>query len=250
MTSHALESVALILLAEGKGILAADETIPTLTKRFDTLGIQSTEQSRRTYREMLFTCRGAAEFISGAIMYDETIRRKRASGKPLAEALTSGPEQGGPGLVANAYLEGTYSEVYPNISPDEAGRKRLFTRSSFPGGIPSRVAPETPGPIREGHVSGSKEEGTATTRFDVRVLNDLARFHLVSDVIDRVPKLGSRAAYAKQAIGDKLIEHRQYICWHGDDMPEITDWRWSQEVASTGCVLQRWTMSDPSRLRR
>jgi fructose-bisphosphate aldolase, class I len=86
--SHVLESVALMLLADGKGILAADETIPTLTKRFDTLEIQSTEQSRRTYREMLFTCPGAAEFISGAIMYDETIRQKRASGKPLTEALT------------------------------------------------------------------------------------------------------------------------------------------------------------------
>src|SRR6516225_1840792 len=88
MTSHALESVALTLVAGGKGILAADETVPTLTKRFDTLGIQSTEQSRRTYREMLFTCPGAAEYIGGAIMYDETIRQKSASGAPLAEALT------------------------------------------------------------------------------------------------------------------------------------------------------------------
>jgi len=88
MTSHALESVALTLVAGGKGILAANETVPTLTKRFDTLGIQSTEQSRRTYREMLFTCPGAAEFIGGAIMYDETIRQKSASGAPLAEALT------------------------------------------------------------------------------------------------------------------------------------------------------------------
>jgi fructose-bisphosphate aldolase, class I len=89
MTSHALESVALALVAEGKGILAADETVATLTKRFDTLGIRSTEQSRRTYREMLFTTPGAAEFISGAIMYDETIRQKSASGTPLAEALTA-----------------------------------------------------------------------------------------------------------------------------------------------------------------
>jgi hypothetical protein len=60
MASHDLGSVALTLVAEGKGILAADETIPTLTRRFDTLGIQSTEQSRRTYREMLFTTSGAA----------------------------------------------------------------------------------------------------------------------------------------------------------------------------------------------
>src|SRR5690348_12450717 len=60
------------------------------------------------------------------------------------------PGHGGPGLVANAYLEGTYSEVYPNISTDEEGMKRLFTQFSFPGGIPSHVAPETPGSIDEG----------------------------------------------------------------------------------------------------
>jgi hypothetical protein len=93
MTSQGLESVALTLVAEGKGILAADETIPTLARRFDTLGIQSTEKSRRAYREMLFTSPGAAEFISGVIMYDETIRQKSSDGTPLAEALTA---QGAP----------------------------------------------------------------------------------------------------------------------------------------------------------
>jgi fructose-bisphosphate aldolase class I len=89
MTSSDLERAAQTLVAEGKGILAADETIPTLTKRFDALGITSTEQSRRTYREMLFTSLGADEFISGAIMYDETIRQKSSSGAPLVEALTA-----------------------------------------------------------------------------------------------------------------------------------------------------------------
>src|SRR5213594_3572186 len=62
----------------------------------------------------------------------------------------TGPGHGGPGLVANAYLEGTYSEIYPNISPDEEGMKKLFKQFSFPGGIPSHVAPETPGSINEG----------------------------------------------------------------------------------------------------
>src|SRR4030095_9128325 len=81
--------IAAALVASGKGILAADETVPTLTKRIDTLGIQSTEQSRRTYREMLFTPPGAAEFISGVIMQDETIRQKSAGGVPLAEILSN-----------------------------------------------------------------------------------------------------------------------------------------------------------------
>ena len=87
MSSSHLESVALGLVAESKGILAAGETVPTLTKRFQALGIQSTEQSRRTYREMLFICPNAAEFIRGAIMYDETIRQKSSDGRPLAELL-------------------------------------------------------------------------------------------------------------------------------------------------------------------
>ncbi|MEG4809808.1 phosphoketolase family protein [Microcoleus sp. F8-D3] len=76
------------------------------------------------------------------------------------------------------------------------------------------------------HVRGYKEEGTTTTPFDMVVINDLDRFHLVADVLDRVPKLSSVAAYGKQAIRDKLIEHRQYITEHGDDMPEVRDWKW------------------------
>jgi len=78
------------------------------------------------------------------------------------------------------------------------------------------------------HVRGYKEEGTTTTPFDICVMNDLDRFHLVDDVIDRVPKLETRAAYAKQAIHDKLIEHKQYIAKYGDDMPEISGWQWGQ----------------------
>ena len=76
------------------------------------------------------------------------------------------------------------------------------------------------------HVRGYKEEGTTTTPFDMVVLNDMDRFHLVADVIDRVPQLGARAAYAKQAIRDKLIEHTQYIHKYGEDMPEIVNWQW------------------------
>jgi xylulose-5-phosphate/fructose-6-phosphate phosphoketolase len=66
------------------------------------------------------------------------------------------------------------------------------------------------------------------------VLNDLDRFHLVGDVIDRVPKLGTKAAYAKQAIRDKLLEHKEYICRHGDDMPEIAHWTWGQRGVAGG----------------
>ena len=76
------------------------------------------------------------------------------------------------------------------------------------------------------HVRGYKENGTTTTPFDMAVLNDIDRFHLVGDVIDRVPDLGSRAAYVKQFLRDKLLDHKAYIEQYGEDMPEILNWTW------------------------
>jgi xylulose-5-phosphate/fructose-6-phosphate phosphoketolase len=76
------------------------------------------------------------------------------------------------------------------------------------------------------HVRGYKEEGTTTTPFDMTVMNDLDRFHLVLDVIDRVRRLGGLAAYTKQEMRNRIIEHKQYITGYGDDMPEIRDWKW------------------------
>jgi xylulose-5-phosphate/fructose-6-phosphate phosphoketolase len=81
------------------------------------------------------------------------------------------------------------------------------------------------------HVRGYKEEGTTSTPFDMVVMNDLDRFHLANDVIDRLPQLGSGGDYAKQAIRDKLVEHKQYIARYGEDMPEITDWQWGKANA-------------------
>jgi len=79
------------------------------------------------------------------------------------------------------------------------------------------------------HVRGYKEEGTTTTPFDMAVLNDLDRYHLAMDVIDRVPKLGYAAAYAKQALSGKLIEHKEYIMKYGQDMPEVRNWKWNAD---------------------
>src|SRR5438128_4928742 len=76
------------------------------------------------------------------------------------------------------------------------------------------------------HVRGYKEEGTTTTPFDMVVLNDLDRFHLVVDVIERVPKLGLTAANSKQAMLDKRLKHKEYVAKYGDDLPEIRDWKW------------------------
>jgi xylulose-5-phosphate/fructose-6-phosphate phosphoketolase len=76
------------------------------------------------------------------------------------------------------------------------------------------------------HVRGYKEEGTTTTPFDMTVLNDLDRFHLAGDVVDRVPRLQRIGGHFKEFVRDKLVQHRQYICAHGDDLPEIRDWTW------------------------
>ena len=79
------------------------------------------------------------------------------------------------------------------------------------------------------HVRGYKEEGTITTAFDMRVQNELDRFHLVMDVVDRVAGLGTKGAYLKQLMQDKLVEHKHYIDKHGEDLPEIRNWMWGQQ---------------------
>ena len=76
------------------------------------------------------------------------------------------------------------------------------------------------------HVRGYKEEGTTTTPFDMTVLNNLDRFHLVMDVMDRVPKMHARAAHIKQQMRDRLSEHTRYIHQRGEDLPEIRNWKW------------------------
>jgi xylulose-5-phosphate/fructose-6-phosphate phosphoketolase len=83
------------------------------------------------------------------------------------------------------------------------------------------------------HVRGYKEEGTTTTPFDMAVLNDIDRFHLVRDVAERVPAVGPQAAYLAQFARDKLVEHRRYIREHGQDMPEVRDWQWVAQDAAT-----------------
>ena len=86
------------------------------------------------------------------------------------------------------------------------------------------------------HVHGYKEEGTITTPFDMTVLNELDRFHLVMDVVDRVPQTGDKGIYLKQALEDKLIEHQQYIRKHGQDLPEIRNWTWEAHLRKEGRI--------------
>ncbi len=89
------------------------------------------------------------------------------------------------------------------------------------------------------HIRGYKEEGTTTTPFDMAVLNDLDRFHLVMDAIDRLPQVGDRGTYLKQQLKDKLIEHKQYIDTYGEDLPEIRNWKWSSSKMNAQEFMKR-----------
>src|SRR3989442_5071736 len=89
MDVQELEKDAEAIVADGKGILAADESTGTIKKRFDSIGVESTEETRRAYRELLFTTDGAEEFVSGVILYDETIRQSSADGTPFPKLLAS-----------------------------------------------------------------------------------------------------------------------------------------------------------------
>jgi len=111
MMNRDAENTARTLVADGKGILAADETQGTLTRRFDALGFRSTEQRRRPYREMLFTAPNAARFISGVIMQDETIRQKSSTGTPLSQLLASR------GIVAGIKVDSGAKPLA--LAPDE-----------------------------------------------------------------------------------------------------------------------------------
>jgi xylulose-5-phosphate/fructose-6-phosphate phosphoketolase len=122
--------------------------------------------------------------------------------------------------------------IQPVISPTRQNYDSLFTKDKhiifgfhgYPWLIHRLTYART---NRNLHVRGYKEEGTITTPFDMRVQNDLDRFHLVIDVVDRVPNLGSKGDYRKRQMQDKLIEHKHYIDAHGEDMPEIRNWKWS-----------------------
>jgi xylulose-5-phosphate/fructose-6-phosphate phosphoketolase len=94
------------------------------------------------------------------------------------------------------------------------------------------------------HVRGYKEEGTTTTPFDMCVLNDMDRYHLVMDVINRVPGLTARAADVRRAMADKRAEHTRYVALHGEDMPETHDWAWPGRGTAGGGAPVRDTAAD------
>ena len=126
--STELHETAAALVAEGKGILAADESTGTIKKRFDTIGVESTEENRRAYRNLLFTTPGAEEYISGVILYDETIRQKADDGNVLSGVFLGGslPPQSAEALATttSASAPAIASERTPRNTALTVGRKR------------------------------------------------------------------------------------------------------------------------------
>ncbi|MBS0652360.1 MAG: phosphoketolase family protein [Verrucomicrobia bacterium] len=112
-----------------------------------------------------------------------------------------------------------YNDIFPK------NKQVIFAFHGYPSVIHRLTYRRTNYPYM--HVRGYKEEGTTTTPFDMVVMNDLDRFHLVGDVIDRLPQLAPQAAYAKQFLREKLLEHKEYVQKYGIDMPEIRNWKWS-----------------------
>ncbi len=115
--------------------------------------------------------------------------------------------------------ETDYDQVFTRDKPV------VFAFHGYPGLVHRLTYQRT---NRNMHVHGYKEEGTITTAFDMRVQNELDRFHLVMDVVDRVPGLGTKGAYLKQLMQDRLVEHTHYINRHGEDLPEIRNWMWGR----------------------
>ena len=115
----------------------------------------------------------------------------------------TGPGHGGPGLITNTYLEGTYSEFYPRIPQNAEGMKRLFKQFSFPGGVPSHVAPETPGSIHEFAPTGDRRMGANPHANGGLLLKDLAMAEFLSYAVD-VPEPGRVTAEATRVLGQFL----------------------------------------------
>ncbi len=138
----------------------------------------------------------------------------------MTSSTSAGRATAGPAWWPNTWLEGTYSEreIFTADTPV------IFAHHGYPMLI-HRLTYRRTNHVNI-HVRGYKEEGTTTTPFDMVVMNDMDRYNLVMDVIDRVPGLGPRAARVQQHMLDKRAQHRAYTREYGEDLPEVRDWVW------------------------
>jgi fructose-bisphosphate aldolase class I len=231
MNAANLVETARALVAEGKGILAADESSPTIKKRFDSIGVESTEETRRDYRTMLFTTPGAAQFISGVILFDETLRQSSADGTSLVRILTDAgiipgikvdkgakPLAGQPGEKVTEGLDGLRDRLAEYF---ELGARFTKWRAVY------AIDEDTPGPAcvtANAHAlarfAALSQEAGLVPIVEPEVLMDGA--HDI-DVCDEVTEEVQRTVFNELALQDVLLEGmllKPNMVLSGSDCPE------------------------------
>jgi fructose-bisphosphate aldolase, class I len=213
MNRNELARIARAMVAPGKGILAADESTGTIKKRFDSIKLESTEEARRTYREMLFTAPGVAETISGVIMYDETIRQKTKDGVPFADYLAklgavpgikvdtgAKPLAGFPNETITEGLDGLRERL---VEYHKLGARFAKWRAviDIADGIPTQFAIDANAHALARYAALCQENGIAPI-VEPEVLMDGAHS------IERCEEVTSRVL---QSVFDQLFAHRIYL---------------------------------------
>ncbi len=172
---------------------------------------------QNTEPDVVMACAGdvpTLETLAAVALLREQLPQLRVRVVNVVDLMTLQPDEEHPDGLSDAFFDSLFTVDKPVIFAYH-GYPWLIHRLTYRRNNHKNL-----------HVRGYKEEGTTTTPFDMAVRNDIDRYHLVGDVIDRVPTLGKSAAYVKQVLRDKLIDHREYIEQYGEDPPEIRDWQW------------------------
>jgi xylulose-5-phosphate/fructose-6-phosphate phosphoketolase len=199
--------------------LSMDDAIAHCTRGLGIWGWASTDAGQQP--DVVLACAGdipTLEVLAAAAILRRSLPELKVRVVNVVDLMRLQPETEHPHGMSDAHFNALFTEHQPVI----------FAYHGYPWLIHRLTYRRTN--HHNLHVRGYKEEGTTTTPFDMVMLNDLDRFHLVADVIDRVPELGERAAHLRQEMVDSRLRARAYTREHGDDPPEVRDWTWPAEL--------------------